>query len=191
MNPATGQLASFYESLPAAKINSWLVDFLPPPPAPVLEVGSGSGRDAAWLAQAGFAVTAVEPDAVMRAEARHRHPQAGFKLRSGSLPGLGFAARPRFAFILANAVWMFIRPDQRSAAAAELAALLLDGGSLAVTLRHPIDRQRGMHEVDRQTLLAEFAALGLAARHISKAADLQRPAVTWQRILLTKDNAEL
>ena len=180
------ELARFYESLPAARVNSWLLEFLPRPPARILDVGSGSGRDAAWLTQAGFAVTAVEPDEAMRAEACIRHRMHGFALSDGRLPGLNLQAGARFAFILANAVWMFVKPHQRDAAVAELAGALNEGGMLALTLRSPVVEERGMHKVDVDELIGDFAQSGLVARQVSESSDLQRPAVAWQCIMLQK-----
>jgi hypothetical protein len=40
---------------------NWLTRDLPPPPARVLVGGAGRGREARWLAGAGYAVTAFEP----------------------------------------------------------------------------------------------------------------------------------
>jgi protein-L-isoaspartate O-methyltransferase len=39
---------------------------LPAPPARVLDVGAGSGRDAAWLTSLGLEVVAVEPSVALR-----------------------------------------------------------------------------------------------------------------------------
>ena len=66
-------LAQQYESLPAASVHSWLIDLLPKTKTLALDVGAGSGRDAAWLASLGFEVIAVEPSAGMRAEAQRLH----------------------------------------------------------------------------------------------------------------------
>jgi protein-L-isoaspartate O-methyltransferase len=62
-----------YEGVPAHAVHDWLVDLLPSPPAAVLDVGAGSGRDAAWLAAQGYDVVAVEPSAAMRTAAQVRH----------------------------------------------------------------------------------------------------------------------
>ena len=43
-----------YESAVAQTVHGWLVDLLPPAPALVLDVGAGTGRDAAWLASRGL-----------------------------------------------------------------------------------------------------------------------------------------
>jgi hypothetical protein len=43
-----------YEETAAEDIHAWLLDLLPAIPATVLDVGAGSGRDAAWPAAKGF-----------------------------------------------------------------------------------------------------------------------------------------
>jgi protein-L-isoaspartate O-methyltransferase len=58
-----------YESLAPERINDWVRDFLPGQPGLILDVGAGSGRDAAWLASLGHEVIAVEPSEQMRARA--------------------------------------------------------------------------------------------------------------------------
>ena len=55
-----------HESLAPEKVNAWLAGVLPDQPALVLDVGAGSGRDAAWLASRGHEVIAVEPSKQMR-----------------------------------------------------------------------------------------------------------------------------
>jgi SAM-dependent methyltransferase len=62
-----------YESVAAETVHGWLVDLLPIAPALVLDVGAGTGRDAAWLASRGLEVVAVEPSSAMRAEAQRLH----------------------------------------------------------------------------------------------------------------------
>ena len=47
----------------------WTVNLLPRPPGRALDVGAGTGRDAAWLARLGFQVVAVEPSGVLRGHA--------------------------------------------------------------------------------------------------------------------------
>jgi protein-L-isoaspartate O-methyltransferase len=77
-----------YESVAAETVHGWLVDLLPNAPALVLDVGAGTGRDAAWLASRGSEVVAVEPSGAMRAEAQRLHPSPSIRWISDSLPGL-------------------------------------------------------------------------------------------------------
>ncbi len=55
-----------YETLLFEQVHGCLVDLLPEPGATVLDVGAGSGRDAAWFAARGYEVVAVEPSGSMR-----------------------------------------------------------------------------------------------------------------------------
>jgi SAM-dependent methyltransferase len=59
-----------YESVAAETVHGWLVDLLPNPPALVLDVGAGTGRDAAWLASRSLEVVAIEPSGAMSARFR-------------------------------------------------------------------------------------------------------------------------
>jgi ubiquinone/menaquinone biosynthesis C-methylase UbiE len=52
----------------------WLSGLLSDATGAVLDVGAGSGRDAAWFAAQGYDVVAVEPSSAMRSEGQHRHP---------------------------------------------------------------------------------------------------------------------
>ena len=63
-----------YEAIDPAALHGWLRDLLPNAPVAVLDVGAGSGRDAAWLASLGHEVMAAEPSAAMRGEAARLHP---------------------------------------------------------------------------------------------------------------------
>jgi SAM-dependent methyltransferase len=55
-----------YEATTAEDVHGWLSDMLPATPATILDVGAGTGRDAAWLAAKGYDVIAVEPSANIR-----------------------------------------------------------------------------------------------------------------------------
>ncbi len=63
------QVVSSYEALPPERLHGRLDGLLPAVLAPVLNIGAGTGRDAAWFAGLGHDVVAVELAAAMRAEA--------------------------------------------------------------------------------------------------------------------------
>ncbi len=143
------EAAARYEQADSTRLHAWLEDFLPQERAAVLDVGAGSGRDAAWLASKGHDVVAIEPAAAMREEARRRHPRANVQWRSDRLPELQAITRTglSFDFILLSAVWMHVAPRNRARAFRKLTNLLKPGGTLAISLRHgPADPGRGMHE---------------------------------------------
>jgi SAM-dependent methyltransferase len=147
-----------YEEVSAQAVHAWLLDLLPSLPAAVLDVGAGSGRDAAWLAARGYDVVAVEPWAAMRAAAQARHPEAGIRWLADRLPGLEHTLKTGLSFdlILLSAVWMHVAPIDRTRAFRKLITLLKPGGILAITLRHgPAEDARGMRPVS----VAEIEAL--------------------------------
>jgi SAM-dependent methyltransferase len=127
-----------YESVAAETVHGWLVDLLPIAPALVLDVGAGTGRDAAWLASRGLEVVAVEPSGAMRVEAQRLHPSPSIRWITASLPSLDRVLRLGLSFdlILLSAVWMHVPPTDRTRAFRNLVTLLKPGGCIAITLRH-------------------------------------------------------
>ena len=148
-------LANRYESVAPARVHGWLKDLLPAQPATVLDVGAGSGRDAAWLAGRGHAVVAVEPSSRFRTIARERHDDPAIQWLADSLPGLRrtFRTGLAFDFILVSAVWMHVAPGDRSRAFRKLITLLKPGGCLAITLRSgPAEGGRRFHPASAEEI---------------------------------------
>jgi len=124
-----------HESIRATDANAWLRKHLPSSPARVLDVGAGSGRDAAWLSSLGHTVVAVEPSTRMAAYARQLGRCQDIEWIDDRLPELTkvSARKSQFDFILANAMWMHLAPSERAPAIASLLGLLASGGRLAIT----------------------------------------------------------
>ena len=138
--------AARYEETSAEAVHGWLANLLPAKPGAILDVGAGSGRDAAWLAAFGHDVVAVEPSAAMRDAAARLHPDMGVRWIDHSLPALATVARTGLSFdlILLSAVWMHVVPGDRMRAFRKLINLLKPGGLIAITLRHgPAERSQG------------------------------------------------
>ena len=130
-------LAERYESLDPDALHAWFADHLPPPPAAVLDVGAGSGRDAAWFAEKGYEVVAVDPSATMLAEARRRHPTPRVSWIRDGLPSLNRVVGRGLSYdvILLNAVWMHVHPDERQRAFRKLISLVKPSGLIIFALR--------------------------------------------------------
>lgn len=181
------RLVTAYEALTPLPAQKWLQGLLPTEPALVVDVGSGSGRDAAAYAEAGHEVVAVEPSSAMRAEAVRLHPSARIRWLADSLPALATSTRAGFLadLVSMNAVWQHVAPTDRPRAFRKLVGLLRSGGLLTMTLRHGPDDGRGAYPVS----LAEVKVLardhGLEVVRTVTMADLMgRLDVSWTGVAL-------
>ena len=148
-------LAVRYESLDPEKLHADILHWLPRLPASVIDIGAGSGRDAAWFASKGYSVLAVEPSATMREEGRRRHPDPGITWLDDSLPGLAGVYRlgASFDVALLSAVWMHVPPKDRERAFRKVVNLLKPNGMVVVRLKTgPVEEERGMHPVSAEEI---------------------------------------
>ena len=182
-----------YESYTFERTHAALQAFIPPPPAHVLDIGAGTGRDAAWFADAGYAVVAIEPSDVMRERAMALHPSPDIEWIDDSLPGLTSLADRAGAFdlIQLSAVWMHLDADERAIAMPKLAALLKPGGRLILLVRHgPVPPGRCMFEVPEAETLALAEAAGLTcllSERRAAAGEANRKAgVSWMNYAFEK-----
>lgn len=181
------RLATAYEAIPALPTQEWLRDLLPKQPALVVDVGSGSGRDASAFAAAGHEVIAVEPSSGMRAEAIRLHPSPRIRWLADSLPVLVTTTRIGLVadLVSMNAVWQHVAPADRPRAFRKLVGLLRSGGLLAMTLRHGPDDGRGAHPVslaDVETLARDHGLQ--VVRTVTMADLIGRPEVSWTGVAL-------
>ncbi|MFA3918618.1 class I SAM-dependent methyltransferase [Ruegeria hyattellae] len=166
---ATDTLTQRLEALNTATILQPVARFLPTGPARVLDVGAGTGRDAAWFAGQGHQVWAAEPVDSLRQAARDLHGSADISWLDDGLPDLTRASAQGFGFdlVLVNAVWHHVPPAQRAASMTALAGLTGPGGRLILSLREgPSDPARPAFpaEVDKTIAEAEAHNLRLERR---------------------------
>jgi len=72
-------LLKTYESITFEQSQGRLLPLLPAPPARLLDIGAGTGRDAAGFAALGYDVVAAEPTDEMREGARRLHADAAIE----------------------------------------------------------------------------------------------------------------
>lgn len=181
-------LARAWEQVEFERLHAPTLPFIPVTPGVVLDMGAGSGRDAAWFASRGWTVIAVEPSAGLREVARSLHPSAAIRWESDRLPGLERTLRLGLAFDLVwlSAVWMHVAPPDRRRAFRKLVTLLKPGGRMMLSLRHgPPPPDRPMHPVDAAEIETLAVEHGLTIRAMVRSEDrLGRAEVSWTALVL-------
>jgi SAM-dependent methyltransferase len=174
-------LCDLYESATFEEVHRSWRKHLPKAPGVALDVGAGSGRDAAALRARGWDVVAVDSSADMLEEAQSRHPHAGIEWIHDALPELQIISGrgTLFKLILCSAVWMHLGPTERSGAMMTIAGLLQERGVAVITLRHPPDPKRQMFDVTIEETMALAECNGLA---IVQAAHVHDPTPVWGRL---------
>lgn len=148
-----------YESIAPEYVHAPVLHLIADGPCRTLEIGAGTGRDAAWLASRGHAVLAVEPTAEMREVGVRLHPSANIEWVDDGLPDLA-SISGRFDLLMLTAMWMHLDEDERRRAMVRLAALARPGAVMAMLIRHgPVSDGRHVFE----TPVEETAALAQAA----------------------------
>ncbi len=187
------ELIERYEAVTFVEKHGELLSLIPPNCSRVLDIGAGAGGDAAWFADHGHDVAAVEPTAEFRSYASRRYPSRRIEWIDDHLPHLQAVARRGqvFDLILISAVWMHLDAAERAAAMPILASLISIGGVLYISLRHgPAPRDRTMFDVAPAEAVASAAALGLDVILNLRKASVQRAnrdaGVSWSQLAFTK-----
>jgi SAM-dependent methyltransferase len=182
------QLADDYEGLDAIEAHPQLFELVrDAPPLRVLDVGAGTGRDAAALAALGHEVTAVDPSRKMLRLARALHSDWDIAWKRGGLPDLA-SLGGSYDLILLSGVWMHVLPEARSAAFARLLDLTASSGQIYITLRNGHeDPDRAMWPTNAAEIRALADAHGTTMTDLGRRPDLLgRDDVHWQTLLVRK-----
>jgi len=181
------ELADSYEGISFENTHPALAQVLVgKPPLRILDVGSGTGRDAAAIARLGHHVVAVDPSAKMLKLAQTLHPDHRIAWLSDALPDLAKVQGRTFDIVLLSAVWMHIPPGGRPNAFRRIASLIVSGGSIYISLRMgPGDPARGIWPVDAEEVGRLATAQGFKVTNLGAQPDLLgRAEVSWQTLLI-------
>ncbi|WP_280669326.1 MULTISPECIES: class I SAM-dependent methyltransferase [unclassified Kitasatospora] len=183
--PAADELAQQYESVTFDEVHRDALRWFPPAPSRIADIGAGTGRDAAALAELGHRVTAVEPTPELRAIGRRLHAGSAIDWVDDVLPALDRLAGA-FDLVLLTAVWMHLDRSERLDAMRRIRELLADGGRVVITLRHgPVPPGRRMFDVTVAETLELAERFGLHELDVSGRADLHgRDGVSWSTVVL-------
>ncbi|MGI3163966.1 class I SAM-dependent methyltransferase [Pseudooceanicola sp. 200-1SW] len=167
-----------------------VADLLPAGPGRMLDLGAGTGRDAAHFAAQGFAVLALEPVAAFRAAgARHGDAITWRDDRMPELPSLSAADGP-FDLVLANGVFHHLTAPARARVLTRIAPLCAPGARVVLSLRHgPGAEGRPALPIDAAEVIAQAATAGLTCLRATRAGSHQpgnrASGVTWTWLVLT------
>lgn len=185
-----GELAERYEAVSSEKMLAGVLPVIPSggDSKLALDVGAGTGRDAAWLTSLGYEVVAVEPAAGMRRIAAEKHGSHAIRWVNDNLPsldhvhGLGLV----YELVLLSAVWQHVAPPDRPRAFRKLATLMKPGGVLVMTLRHgPAPSGMQMYPTSSAEIEGLARAHGLEVLRVATSHDQGgRVGVTWDIMAL-------
>jgi SAM-dependent methyltransferase len=121
---------SAVENLWAAKPNRFLVaEVSELTPGRALDLASGEGQNAIWLASLGWEVTGIDYSEVAIAKARARAEREGVEARFVCADLVSYVPE-RAAFDLVLLLYLHIPPDERRTVLARAAEALAPGGTL-------------------------------------------------------------
>lgn len=183
-----------YESVCVVDKYETVRHWLPARASTVLDIGAGTGLDAAWFAGKGHAVLAVEPTKALREAAARLHRSSRIEWLDDSLPALVETGktRRRFELILVTAVWGHLAACERRQAMARIAALLEPGARLIMSLRKgPAPPNRRVFEVTAEETMELAQQNGLGVSWHGQAPSVQalnrQAGVTWSWMVFQRD----
>lgn len=164
---------------------------IPDRPGRVLDVGAGTGRDAAWLAAQGHGVVAVEPVVPLRQAAKALHPSARIQWVDDILPALPrtHALGQTFDLVMLIGVWHHLDTAKRQLALSSLRSLTADNGRVVISIRRgPSTPTRPAFPADVAHTLDCALASGFTIREETRSPSIQpdnrQAGVSWTWLVL-------
>ncbi|MEZ5856156.1 MAG: methyltransferase domain-containing protein [Hyphomicrobiaceae bacterium] len=174
-----------FNAISSADLYAPVIDLLPSAPMRTVDVGAGTGRDAAWLASMGHTVVAVEPVKAFRDAGLAAYEVHRIEWLDDRLPELiETQRRGQFGLVLLCAVWQHLDAGERVVAMHSLARLAAPGGLLVMSLRHGDGApDRTVHPVLPEDTIAQASREGLTLVRRLTAPSIQplnhANGVTW------------
>jgi len=131
-------LIQSFEAISADDVLSHIVDFIPKTTGKIIEIGAGTGRDAAWLASKGWGVLAVEPVSEFRQAGQSLHPSPLIEWCNDSLPFLSriLQRNEQYELALLVSVWQHVPKEAKLTSLTNLHSILQKEGRLILSVRN-------------------------------------------------------
>ncbi|MGB3176252.1 MAG: methyltransferase domain-containing protein [Albidovulum sp.] len=193
---ASEELIPRFEAISSDALYAHVAHLIPQSGAQVLDIGAGTGRDAAWLAAKGNQVLAVEPVAAFRDAGQGLHPSCDITWVDDRLPDLhAVAAQGKtFDFILLNGVWQHLTDGQRQIAMQNIRALTAPSGRVMISIRNgpgAPSRPTFKGRVEDTAALAEAQGFSCLFKQSTPSIQPENQAagVTWDWVVLQAPQA--
>lgn len=174
-----------FESINSSELLSHVSEYIPKS-GRLVEIGAGTGRDAAWLASNELKVLAVEPVAKFRCVGKKLHTSSNIDWIDDSLPTLSKvrSLEKFYDAALLVSVWQHIKPDDIYASLENLRSILNQDAKLIMSLRlGPGSLKRKCYATSPQETvrLAEQCGFTLVASYSADSVQKsnQNAGVTW------------
>ena len=184
------EFARRYEAIPFERAHGRIINWLPDSPGIVLDVGAGSGRDAAWFAAYGHKVFAVEPATGLRKLAAALHPSPNIHWIDSRLPELASLSpiAQGVDLVWVSPVWMHLAPEERRPSFCTLIQRTRPGGRMIISLRHgEFSDGREAHSVSVAEIEVMAAEQGIDLVAVVRSDDAAgRLNLAWEHVVLLK-----
>lgn len=143
-NDRAEELARQYNALDRAKVHADLLAALPQGQAlRVLDIGAGSGADAAMFADLGHAVTAAEPAETLADIGKEVFKNKNIKWNTDVLPEMKEAteARECFDVVTSVGVLQYVDKESRASSLSKMFSLAAKGGHIEIQYPTPASRE--------------------------------------------------
>jgi len=177
------------EAIPFAEKHRHVLHLFRGDPCDILDIGAGTGADAAFFADQGHRILAVEPTDELRVAAMQLHRSDQIEWGNDSLPELTWTLKrgQQFDLVLISAVWMHLDESERQRAMPNVASMIRAGGILIMSLRHgPVPSTKQMFDVSADETINLGESLGMRCVLNVEAESIQSAnrlaGVTWSHL---------
>jgi 2-polyprenyl-3-methyl-5-hydroxy-6-metoxy-1,4-benzoquinol methylase len=189
---ATADFIAMYDSLSTADIYQHVIDLIPNQGVKVADIGAGTGRDAAWFAEKGHDVLAIEPVRELRDAGQILHSAPNIRWLDDRLPELR-AVPPgeQFNLVILSAVWQHIPDENRATAMSRLTTIISPNGMLILSLRHGLGAAgRKVFPISTDMTISMASTFGLRLKRKKNAESIQATnlamGVSWTWLVFEK-----